>query len=66
VSPRRPNIYTRIEDDFTVYAAFVLVRLCPNLEGGYKCGGCFFGGNETSDAGESLIRVGGFIVILSR
>jgi hypothetical protein len=26
------------------------------------CGGCFFGGNETSDAGESLIRVGGFIV----
>jgi hypothetical protein len=66
VSPRKPNIYTRIEDDFTVYAAFVLVRLCSNLKGGYMCGGCFFGGNETSDAGESLICVGGFIVTLFR
>ncbi len=26
------------------------------------CGGCFFGVNETSDAGESLICVGGFTV----
>jgi hypothetical protein len=29
-------------------------------------GGCFFGGNEMSDAGESLICVLGFYVMLIR
>ncbi len=30
------------------------------VEGGFVCGGCFFGGNETSDARESPICVRGF------
>ncbi len=37
-----------------------LIVRSAHVEGGFICGGCFFGGNEMSDDGESPICVSGF------
>jgi hypothetical protein len=41
VSPRKPKVYTKIEDEFIiVYAAFVLERLSPKF---FRVGTCVEG-----------------------
>jgi hypothetical protein len=61
VSPCFAEICTKIQDNSdTVVRHLRMIVISAFVEGGFICGGCFFGGNETSDAGESPICVSGF------